>query len=121
MVDLTKQEELVMLHIWKLKECTVKDIQNKFPNPKPHYTTLASVVKNLEQKDFVYSKKFGNVYVYYPMIKTEDYQRTFLSGVVQNHFKNSYKELVSFFAKDEKITADDLKDIIDIIEDKKKV
>ena len=101
MEKLTIQEEEVMLHIWSMGECFVKDIVAKFPEPKPPYTTV---------------KRFGNTYQYTPVVKQSEYKRTFVSGVVRNYFADSYKEMVSFFAKEQKISAADLKDIINLIE-----
>lgn len=116
MKKLTIQEEEVMLYIWELGSCFVKDIVAKFPQPAPPYTTIASIVKNLERKGYVLAKRFGNTYQYSPAIKESEYKRTFMNGVVMNYFENSYKELVSFFAKDQKISTDELKEIIDMIE-----
>lgn len=82
-------------------------------------TTLyhrSSIVKNLERKGYVKSKHIGNTYQYTPSIRENEYKRHFMSGVVRNYFENSYKEMVSFFAKDQKISTDDLKDIIELIE-----
>lgn len=120
MVKLTHQEESVMLQIWQLEECVVKDIQNQMPDPQPPYTTLASIVRNLEQKGYLYSKKYGNVYVYSPKITEEEYKKVFMSGIVKNYFENSYKELVSFFVKEEKISPQELEEIIRMIEKGKK-
>ena len=120
MEKLTHQEESVMLHIWKLKECVVKDIINEMENPTPPYTTVASIVRNLEQKGYVKSKKYGNVYVYSPKIKESEYKKAFMSNVVESYFENSYKELVSFFVKEEKISSKELEDIIKMIEDGQK-
>lgn len=116
MEKLTMQEEEVMRLIWQIGPCFVKDILAKYADPKPPYTTLASIVKNLERKKYVKNKRYGNTYEYTPLIAESEYKRTFMSGVVRNYFENSYKEMVSFFAKDQKISADDLKDIIDLIE-----
>ncbi|WP_099463813.1 MULTISPECIES: BlaI/MecI/CopY family transcriptional regulator [Parabacteroides] len=116
MEKLTHQEEEAMRWIWYLGPCFVKDILAKYADPKPPYTTLASVIKNLERKKYVKAKRYGNTYEYTPLIEESDYKRTFMTGVVNNYFKNSYKEMVSFFAKDQKISANDLKDIIDMIE-----
>ena len=74
------------------------------------------LVKNLERKKYVKNKRYGNTYEYTPLIPESEYKRTFMSGVVRNYFEDSYKEMVSFFAKDQKISAEDLKDIIDLIE-----
>ena len=116
MEKLTMQEEEVMLRIWGLKECFVRDILALMPDPKPPYTTVASIVKNLERKHYVKPSRAGNTYRYTPLIRESEYKRTFMSGFVRNYFANSYKEMVSFFAKEQKISANDLKDIIDMIE-----
>lgn len=116
MIKLTIQEEEAMLFIWEMGECFVKDIVSKYPKPAPPYTTVASIVKNLEKKGYVKAERVGNTYKYSPAIKESEYKRTFMSGVVRNYFENSYKEMVSFFAKDRKISTDELKEIIDIIE-----
>ena len=116
MEKLTHQEEAVMLHIWQLKECVVKDILNEMDDPKPPYTTVASIVRNLEQKDYLNSKKYGNVWVYTPKVAEDDYKKVFMSNVVKSYFENSYKELVSFFVKEEKISPEDLQEIVKMIE-----
>lgn len=119
MEKLTKQEEEVMLHIWALKECFVKDILACYPQPQPPYTTIASVVSNLKRKGYVKMSRIGNTYQYTPLIPETEYKRMFMSGFVRNYFENSYKEMVTFFAKEQKISADDLQDIINMIEKEK--
>lgn len=116
MNKLTIQEEEVMLYIWELGTCFVKDIVLKFPEPLPPYTTVASIVKNLERKKYLQSTRYGNTYQYSPAIQEYEYKQTFMSGVVRNYFENSYKEMVTFFAREQKISANELKEIIDIIE-----
>lgn len=120
MEKLTHQEENVMLHIWQLQECVVKDIVNRMDDPKPPYTTVASVVRNLEQKGYLNSKKYGNVWVYTPRVKENDYKKVFMSDIVKSYFENSYKELVSFFVKEEKISSKELDEIMKMIEKGKK-
>lgn len=120
MERLTHQEENVMLHIWQLKECAIKDVVDRLEDPKPPYTTVASIFKNLENKGYLSKRRFGNVKVFKPVISEPAYKRHFLSGVVQSYFDNSYKELVSFFAKEQKITADELEEIIRLIEKNRK-
>lgn len=116
MEKLTKQEEEVMLHVWQLGHCFVKDIVACYPQPAPPYTTVASIVKNLERKHYIKPKRVGNMYEYTPLIEESEYKQAFMSGFVRNYFENSYKEMVTFFAKEQKISADELKDIIDMIE-----
>ena len=110
------QEEEVMLYIWELNECVVKDIVTRFPEPQPPYTTVASVVKNLERKKYVKAKRYGNTYEYTPLIPVEEYKHDFMSILVDHYYANSYKEMVSFFAKKQEISTEELKEIIEMIE-----
>lgn len=116
MEKLTSQEEEVMRHIWALKGCFIKEIVERFPEPKPPYTTVASIVNNLKRKHYLLATRVGNMYRYAPLIGEEEYKRTFMTGFVHNYFANSFKEMVSFFAKEQKISAGDLQDIINMIE-----
>ncbi|MCC8409648.1 BlaI/MecI/CopY family transcriptional regulator [Mucilaginibacter sp. UR6-1] len=116
MEKLTQQEEEVMQIVWQARQGFVKDFLDAMPEPKPPYTTLASTIKNLEKKGYVQSEKLANSYRYSPLIKAEEYKRRFMKGFVQDYFKSSYKELIAFFAKEEKISADELKEIISMIE-----
>jgi predicted transcriptional regulator len=119
MNKLTPTEETAMMAVWKSKGGIVKDILEQYPDTKIPYTTLASTLKNLEKKGFITSRKYGNVYAYSPGISEEEYAKKTLSGLVKNHFENSFKELVTFFAKEEKISSSELKEIIDLIEKNK--
>ncbi|HOM62248.1 MAG TPA: BlaI/MecI/CopY family transcriptional regulator [Dysgonamonadaceae bacterium] len=116
MERLTPQEEAVMLHVWQLGECAIKDVVDRMEEPKPPYTTVASIFKNLERKNYLTKKRYGNVKVFRPKVTEAVYKQHFLSGVVKSYFDNSYKELVSFFAKEQKITKDELEEIIRLIE-----
>lgn len=116
MEKLTFQEEEVMLIIWQQKEGVIKDFLNAMDAPRPPYTTIASVVKNLEKKGYVVAKRYGNINVYTPAVDESEYKSRFLSGVVNNYFASSYKEMVTFFARKQKISAEELQDIIRLIE-----
>jgi len=116
MEKLTIQEEEAMLAVWQLKKGFIKDFMDILPDPKPPYTTLASTIKNLEKKGFLVSERFANANRYSAKVKEQDYKKRFMSGFVNNYFKSSYKELVAFFAKDKKISAEELKEIIKLIE-----
>ncbi len=116
MEKLTPNEEEAMQAVWNSETGTIKEFLDLIPDPKPPYTTLASTVKNLERKKFIAGKKVGNTFCYTPLIKEEEYKKTFMGAFVNNYFSNSYKELVSFFASQEKISAEDLKEIIQMIE-----
>lgn len=116
MERLTNQEEELLLIIFQQGKGFIKDFIQKMDEPKPPYTTVASVVKNLERKGFVKGIRYGNTYEYSPSISESEYKSKYMSNVVQNYFENSYKEMVSFFAENKKITAEELQEIIKLIE-----
>jgi len=120
MEKLTIQEEEAMLAVWQAEPGFIKDFMDVMAEPKPPYTTLASTIKNLERKGYVRSERFANANRYSAKVKEADYKKRYMSGFVHNYFQNSYKELVAFFAKDKKISADELKEIIDLIENPEK-
>lgn len=119
MNKLTPQEEQLMLIVWQTGKGFVKDYRNKYPNPKPPYTTVATIIKKLESKGYVKSKLYGNSYEYTPIKKENDYKKTLVSDTVGNFFRNSYKEMVSFFASEEKLSEKDLEEILEMIKNKK--
>ncbi|MFA6082966.1 BlaI/MecI/CopY family transcriptional regulator [Mucilaginibacter sp.] len=116
MEKLSQQEEEAMQAVWQAGTGFIKDFLVRINDPKPPYTTLASTIKNLENKGFVTSEKLGNSYRYTPAINEEEYKKRFMSGFVSDYFKNSYKDLVTFFANEKKISAVELKEIIKLIE-----
>ena len=116
MEKLTLQEEEVMLYFWKKDASFIRDIIDAMPEPRPPYTTVASIVKNLEKKGYLKSQKIGNTTMFHIVIPQNEYKRQFMGNVVSNYFTGSYKELVSFFVKDRKISKEELKDLIDLIE-----
>jgi len=120
MKKLTLQEEEAMLALWQVGKGFIKDLMDVLPEPKPPYTTLASTVKNLERKGYVQSERFANANRYSAKVKEVDYKKRFLNGFVNDYFQNSYKEMVAFFAKDKKISAEELKEIINLIENPEK-
>ena len=116
MEKLSSQEEKVMLLIWQKGEGTIREYHSMSEDKQMPYTTFASNVKNLQRKGYLKMHRIGTTYLCRPEINEEDYKRNFMSGFIRNYFQNSYKEMVSFFVKEEKVTAKDLGDIIKIIE-----
>jgi BlaI family penicillinase repressor len=109
MEKLSQQEEEAMQAVWQCGEGFIKDFLDQINEPKPPYTTLASTIKNLERKGFLLSEKMGNSYRYKAAIPEEEYKKRFMSGFVNDYFESSYKDLVTFFAKEKKISASELK------------
>ena len=119
MQKLTNKEEEVMIILWRLKKAFVKDILAEFKGNKPHYNTLSTIVRNLEDKGYVSHEAFGNTHRYYPVVSKEEYRKRYVNSTIANFYDNSYKSLVSFFAKEEKISVEELKEIIELIESRK--
>lgn len=115
MEKLSYQEEEAMQAIWRTGEGNIKSFMENMETPPP-YTTLASTVKNLEKKGYLLSRAAGNAYVYKPAISEEEYKKKFMGSVVKEYFDNSYKELVNFFVEQKKLSAKELKEIINMIE-----
>lgn len=119
MTRLTLQEEQLMIAVWKVGEGHVKAYMDAMATPGP-YTTVASTIKNLEKKGYVVGRLFGNTYVYKPAISEDEYKKKFMGNVVKDYFSNSYKELVNFFVDQKKLSAQELKEIVKMIEGGKK-
>ena len=120
MKSLTNKEEEIMQVFWKLEKAFVKEIVALLPDPKPHYNTVSTTIRKMEAKGFIDHEDFGSTYRYFPLVSKEDYRTKFVANTIQNYFENSYKNVVSFFAKEEKISTDELREIIKIIENKDK-
>lgn len=118
MEKLTNKEEEVMKVLWRLEKAFVKEVLAEFKGEKPHYNTLSTMIRNLEEKGYVAHQAFGNTHQYYPVIQKEAYRKEFMASAIEDYFNNSYKSLVSFFANEKKISAEELKEIINIIEKK---
>ncbi|MGV9002907.1 BlaI/MecI/CopY family transcriptional regulator [Flavobacterium sp.] len=119
MQKLTNKEEEIMQILWKLKKAFVKEVLAEIEEDKPHYNTLSTIIRNLEEKGFVSYTAFGNTHQYYPIVKMEDYRKRFMNTAIETYFDNSYKSMVSFFAEENKISADELREILALIENKK--
>ena len=119
MQKLTNKEEEIMHIIWKLKKAFVKEVMAEITEDQPHYNTLSTMVRNLEEKGYVAYNAFGNTHQYYPIVPIEEYRKKFMNTAIDNYFSSSYKNMVSFFAKEEKISAEELREILAMIENKK--
>ncbi len=119
MQKLTNKEEEIMHILWKLKKAFVKEVMAEITEDQPHYNTLSTIIRNLEEKGYVSHNAYGNTHQYYPIIALEDYRKTFMSTAIEHYFNNSYKNMVSFFAEEDKISAKELREILEIIENRK--
>jgi len=112
MKELTKAEEQLMQILWKLKKGFIKDLIDKIPEPKPAYNTVSTFIRIMEKKGFVGHIAYGNTHEYYPLISKKEYTAQFMKGLIQNYFSNSFQEMVSFFAKEDKMSISELEELL---------
>src|SRR5690606_8388881 len=116
MEKLTNKEEEIMQVIWELKKAFVNDILDEMPEPKPHYNTLSTIVRLLEEKGFLAHKSYGKSHQYYPIISLEAYRGVFVKDSIKKYFGNSVSNLVNYFVKEEKLSQTDIVELMKIIE-----
>ena len=116
MKRLTRKEEEAMKILWKAKKGFIKEFIEMHAEPRPLYTTFSTVIRGLEEKGYVNHKAYGKNHEYFPLIKKEEYRKKFMKDVVTDYFGSSYKNVVSFLVDEKKLSAEDLKKIIQIIE-----
>ena len=115
----TKEKEIMELY-WQHGPLFVKELLEYYDEPRPHFNTLSTTVRILEKKGFLDHKQFGTSYQYFPTISERDYGRSSLTGIIKNYFDDSYLSAVSSFVKEEKISVEELKELIDEIEQNSK-
>jgi predicted transcriptional regulator len=115
--ELTKAEDQVMQILWKIEKGFVRDIVEQMPDPKPAYNTVSTIVRILEVKGFIAHKAYGKTHEYHPLISKEKYTKFYLNNLLKGYFNGSFQNLVSFFAKENKM---DIKDMEKILEELKK-
>jgi BlaI family penicillinase repressor len=113
MKELTKAEDQVMQILWVLEKGFVKDIIEQMPEPKPAYNTISTIVRILETKGFIDHKAYGKTHEYFPIISKEKYTKFYLNNLIKGYFNGSFNNLVSFFAKENKLSAKDMQKLID--------
>ncbi|TAJ08138.1 BlaI/MecI/CopY family transcriptional regulator [Marinilabiliaceae bacterium JC017] len=119
MVTLTKAEEKIMQILWDLEKGFVKDIQAKFPDPKPPYNSVSTIVRVLVKKEIVGFTKFGGTYEYYPLISKEEYRSSQMGNLVSKYFNNSFKQVVNFFSENKNLNIEEVNEVIKMLEDLK--
>jgi BlaI family transcriptional regulator, penicillinase repressor len=115
--ELTKAEEQVMQYLWKLTKGFLKDIVDQFPDPKPAYTTISTVIRVLVKKGFIGYNTYGKINEYYPLVSKGDYFQNHVKTIINNFFDGSAPEFASFFANDQ-LNLSELEEIKHLIEEK---
>ncbi len=115
MNTLTKAEEQIMQILWDEEEGFVKDLLQHFPEPKPAYNTVSTIIRILEKKGFLGYKAYGNSHQYYPLVARDVYTKDYLNNFVDSYFGNSIEQLVSFFSKQNKVDIREAEGIIELM------
>jgi len=112
MKELTKAEEQVMQELWALEKAFVKDIVDRLPDPKPAYNTVSTIIRILERKGFVDHFAYGKTHQYFPLTSKAEYTKSYFKNFLNGYFSNSFQDMVSFFAKEDKMSLSDLEDMV---------
>jgi len=120
MKELTRAEEQVMQVLWSLGKGFVKDILEKMPDPKPAYNTVSTIVRILETKGFIDHKAYGKTHEYFPAVSRQKYTQFYLNNMVKGYFNGSITSLVSFFAKENNLKANEMEELLKKLEELKK-
>jgi BlaI family penicillinase repressor len=120
MKHLTNREEEIMDIFWGKGSCYVKEIIDEMADPKPHYNTISTIVRGLEEKGYVGHEQFGNTYRYMAIISREEFSKNTIKNMVGKYFDKSYASVVSMFVQEEKISLDEIRELIRQVENSKK-
>lgn len=117
-MKLTNREEQIMDYLWKHGPSFVKDIKASFDHPQPHYNTISTLVRNLEQKKAIDHEDFGTTYRYFAAISKEEFVKSNLKRDVKKYFGNSYKSLVSSLVDSNDLTVEEIMELIELAKNK---
>ena len=118
MKRLTAREEEIMGYFWTKGPLFVKQLLEFYDEPRPHFNTLSTIVRGLEEKGFLSHEVFGNTYQYYAVVSCDDFKKKTLKGVISKYFNNSYLGAVSSLVKEEEISVEELKELIESIDNR---
>ncbi|MDD7449301.1 MAG: BlaI/MecI/CopY family transcriptional regulator [Phocaeicola sp.] len=116
MKKLTNKEREIMDLYWQHGAMFVRELQEHYDDPQPHFNTLSTIVRTLEKNGFLAHHQYGGTHQYYAVVSEEEYGKSTLAGVIKSYFDNSYLSAVSSFVKEEKISVEELKELIEKIE-----
>lgn len=115
-MQLSKSEEELMNHLWKLEKAFLKDLLEQYREPKPANTTIATLLKRMADKKFIGYTLFGKSRQYYPLVKKKDYFSKHVNGLIKNFFNDSASQFASFFTQETDLSKKELEELRKIIE-----
>ncbi len=119
MEKLTKKEDEIMQVVWRLQNVFIREVIEELPEPKPHYNTVATLIKILVKKGFLKSEKIGNTHRYSPLVKLDDYRDKTLKDIKKKYFDNSFQNMLTHFARKENFSESEIEELMNIIKSKK--
>lgn len=115
-MSLSTTEEQLMQLLWKREKAFMKDLIEEYPDPKPATTTIATLLKRMQDKKFVDYKQYGRSREYYPLVKKTDYFSKHVNGLIKNFFNDSAGQFASFFTRETDLSQKELKELREIID-----
>ncbi len=115
---LTEKERFIMNLLWENGPMFVRELLEHYPEPRPHFNTVATLVRILEGKGYVSHEVVANSHRFFATVDKKDFQKQGIADVIRNYFNDSYKMAISALVEDDKLTVDELKEIIEYIENK---
>ena len=115
---LSEKKEVIMNHFWDKGALFVRELRELYPEPKPHFNTLSTQVRELESDGFLDHKAYGPTFQYFPIVTRSEYSKFSMGGFIGNYF-GSYLNAVSAFVGDGKVSIDELKELIQHLENNK--
>ena len=119
MITLTKAEEKIMKILWDIEKGFIKDILEQYPDPKPPYNSVSTIVRVLVQKEIVGYEAYGNAHQYHPLITKEEYRKDQLSRLVSDYYNNSLKQVVNFFSESKQLDKKEVDEVMQMLDDLK--
>lgn len=119
-IQLTPKEEELMHLLWDNGPISVSKLVELYPEPKPHFNTVSTVMRRLEAKGFVAHEEAGNSFHYYAVAQKEDFRSKSFGNFIKNYFGGSYYGAVSALVAEEKISAEELRELLEMVEHKGK-
>ncbi len=116
-MQLTKAEEQIMQILWDMGEGMVRDIRDRFDEPKPARNTVSTIIRVLEAKGIVSYRADGNTHIYYPLVSKREYSKRQLFSLMKNYFDNSFPQMATFFAREKELTIDELEQLLNATKD----
>lgn len=119
MISLTKAEERIMKILWKIEKGFINDILEHFPEPKPPYNSVSTIVRVLVKKEIVSFKKYGNTYEYFPLISKDEYRKSQMGRLIKDYYNSSLKQVVNFFSESKDLNIEEVDEVMKMLDDLK--